>query len=37
MADNDKNGIPEPGWSDRVDDPEIAAAIARNCKAPLLK
>ena len=33
MADNDKNGIPEPGWSDRVDDPEIAAAIARNRKA----
>ena len=29
----EKNGVPEPGWSDRVNDPEIAAAIAKNRKA----
>lgn len=29
----EKNGVPEPGWSDRVDSPEIAAAIAKNRKA----
>ena len=29
----EKNGIPEPGWSDRANDPEIAAAIAKNRKA----
>lgn len=29
----EKNGAPEPGWSDRVNDPEIAAAIAKNRKA----
>ncbi len=33
MAYVEKNGVPEPGWSDRVDSPEIAAAIAKNRKA----
>ena len=33
MASEVKNGIPAPGWSDRVNDPEILAGLARNRKA----
>ena len=33
MADKEKNGIPEPGWSDRVNDPEILAGLEKNRKA----
>ena len=32
MADV-RNGIPEPGWSDRINDPEILAGLERNRKA----
>ena len=28
----EKNGIPAPGWSDRVNDPEILAGLERNRK-----
>ena len=31
----EKNGIPAPGWSDRVNDPEILAGLERNRKAAL--
>ena len=33
MASDVRNGIPAPGWSDRVNDPEILAGLARNRKA----
>ena len=33
MASEVKNGIPEPGWSDRINDPEILAGLERNRKA----
>jgi len=33
MAYVEKKGVPEPGWSDRVNDPEILAGLARNRKA----
>ena len=32
----EKNGIPAPGWSDRVNDPEILAGLERNRKAAFL-
>ena len=33
MASEVRNGIPEPGWSDRVNDPEILAGLEKNRKA----
>ena len=33
MASEVKNGVPEPGWSDRVNDPEILAGLEKNRKA----
>lgn len=33
MASEVRNGIPEPGWSDRINDPEILAGLERNRKA----
>jgi len=35
MASEVKNGIPAPGWSDRVNDPEILAGLEKNRKAAL--
>jgi ribosomal protein L40E len=29
----DKSGVPEPGWSDRVDNPEILAGVAKKRRA----
>lgn len=29
----DKSGLPEPGWSDRVDNPEILAGVAKKRRA----
>ena len=31
----EKTGVPAPGWSDRVNDPEILAGLERNRKAAL--
>ena len=33
MESEENNGKLEPGWSDRVNDPEIAATIVKNRKA----
>jgi len=33
MASEVKNGIPAPGWSDRVNDPEILAGLERRRKS----
>ena len=33
MAYVEKKGVPEAGWSDRVNSPELAAAVAKNRRA----
>lgn len=35
MSTDVRQGVPEPGWSDRINDPEILAGIERNRKTAL--